>query len=171
MIIRCTQKLLKELRIKPEEPDESMVVSEVGSWHANLLQIDRRKCVIFTHDMTLFTLFSAGLKRPEFDHIDMIFGEVLFKTMRLFDFEQSEIERMLDWSQHNTYSKTSSRSVLGSMNDVAFQIKHTILSNGGLAYTDPGELRTRINETPFKAIGYKYPHDCLKELLAAGGTA
>jgi hypothetical protein len=126
---------------------------------------------MFTHDMTLFTLFSAGLKRTEFDHIDFVFGEVLFKTMRLFDFEQLQIERMLDWSQNNTYTKTNNRSVLGSMNDIAFQIEHAILSNGGLAYTNPDELRTRINKIPFKAIGYQYPRDCLRELLAGGGSA
>ena len=96
MIIRCTQKLLKELRIKPQEPE---VVSEVGSWHANLLRIERRKCVLFTHDMTLFSVFVAGLTRPDFEHIDGVFGQALFKTMLLFDFAQSEIERMLDWSR------------------------------------------------------------------------
>lgn len=36
MIIGCTQKLLKELRLKPQE---TVVVSVLGSWRANLLRI------------------------------------------------------------------------------------------------------------------------------------
>jgi len=163
VIIRCTQKLIKELRIKPLEPEE---VSKVGSWHANLLRIDRRKCVLFTHDMTLFSVFVAGLKRDDFDHIDQVFGQAMFKTMLLFDFEQAEIERMLDWSQHNTFAKTNSRSVLGSMNDMAFHIEYHIHAEGGLAHADFADLHRRINRIPFKAVGYKYPVDGLKALLS-----
>ena len=163
MIIRCTQKLLKELRIKPQEPD---VISEVGNWHANLLSIERRKCVLFTHDMTLFSVFVAGLKRQDFDHLDDVFGQAMFKTMLLFDFEQVEIERMLDWSRHNIYAKTNSRSVLGSMNDMAFQVEHHIHTDGGFGYTDLAELHLRINQIPFKANGYQFPVKCLKVLLS-----
>lgn len=166
MIIRCTQKLLKELRIKPQEPQEPEVVSEVGSWHANLLRIDRRKCVLFTHDMTLFSVFVAGLKRDNFERIDQVFGQALFKTMLLFDFEQSEIERMLDWSLHNTYTKTNSRSVLGSMNDMAFHIEYHIQADGGLAHADLADLHRRINRIPFKAVGFKFPVEGLKDLLS-----
>jgi len=163
MIIRCTQKLLKELRIKPQEPEE---VSKVGSWHANLLRIDRRKCVLFTHDMTLFSVFVAGLKRDDFEHIDQVFGQAMFKTMLLFDFEQAEIERMLDWSKHNIYAKTNNRSVLGSMNDMAFHIEYHIQADGGLAYADFADLHRRINRIPFKAVGFKYPVEGLKALLS-----
>ncbi len=168
MIIRCTQKLLKELRIKPAEPE---VISEVGSWHANLLRIDRRKCLLITHDMSLFSLFVAGLKRPDFEHIDQLFGQAMFRTLRLFDFEQTQIERMLDWSQHNTYAKTNNRSVMGSMNDMAFQIEHRIAHEGGLVHADLDHLLLRINEIPFKAIGYDYPRVRLQALLRTDGTA
>ncbi|MCG8425808.1 MAG: hypothetical protein MI754_00455 [Chromatiales bacterium] len=166
MIIRCTQKLIKELRITPEEPG---VLSEVGSWHANLLRIDRRKCVLFTHDKTLFSLFVAGLKCPDFDAMDMVFGQALFRALRLFDFEQLQIERMLDLSRYITYAKTNSRSVLGSMNDMAFHVEDQIACEGGLDYTDIDELRVHINKIPFKAIGYEYPWKSLYALLSERG--
>ncbi|MBL3600719.1 MAG: hypothetical protein JMN25_12780 [gamma proteobacterium endosymbiont of Lamellibrachia anaximandri] len=165
------------------------MISDVGSWHANLLRIDRRKCVLFTHDMTLFSLFVAGLKRPDFEHIptghkfrlsrqaaqlsyiDQLFGQAMFRSLRLFDFEQTQIERMLDWSQQNTYAKTNNRSVMGSMNDMAFHIEHHIAHEGGLAYADLDRLLLRINEIPFKAIGYEYPRVRLQTLLRTDGTA
>ncbi len=162
MIIRCTQKLLKELRVKPMEPEVS---SEVKSWHANLLRIDRRKCVLFTHDATLFSFFVPGLRRPDFDHFDVVFGEGLFRTLRLFDFNQDQIEEMLDWSRHISYDKTNNRSVLGSMNDLAFHIEYYIADDGGLNTADLAAMHQRINEIPFKAIGYKYPREQLLTLL------
>lgn len=167
MIIRCTQKLLKELRLKPNEP---AVLSQIGSWHANLLTVDGQKCVLFTHDMSLFSVLVVGLKPDDFVHMDEIFGEALFRTLRLCDFGQSEIARMLDWSRHNVYAKSNNRSVLGSMNDLVFHIEHRIEVDGGLAATDLDDLRIAINGIPFKAIGYGYPRRRLEELLtgAAG---
>jgi len=53
-MIRCTQKLLKEL---PMEASEDAAALPSACWHANLLRIDRRKCLLFTHDTTLFSLF------------------------------------------------------------------------------------------------------------------
>lgn len=71
MIIRCTQKLLKELQVKPLVPD---AISDIESRHANLLRIDKRKSVLFTHDITLFSFLVPGLLRPDFDHFDVVVG-------------------------------------------------------------------------------------------------
>ena len=163
MIIRCTQKLIKELRVKPVEPDE---VTELESWHANLLRIEKRKCVLFTHDATLFSFFVPGLRRPEFDHLNIAFGEGLFRTMRLFDFTQTQIEQMLELSRHISYAKTNNRSVLGSMNDLTLHIEYYIADDGGLDTADLATMHQRINEIPFKAVGYKYQRDRLKDLLS-----
>ncbi|MEJ2310416.1 MAG: hypothetical protein P8Z31_02685 [Gammaproteobacteria bacterium] len=168
MIIRCTKKLLKELRIQPVDVEDA---SPVGSWHANLLHVDRRKCAIVTHDLTLFTLFMPGLRRAEFDRFDDVFGQALFRTMRLFDFEQRLIECMLDRSRSNLYTTTNDRSVLGSMNDMAFHIRYFIDAFGGLSVADLDEIATRINRTPFKAIGFAYPSERFADMLDSAGCA
>ncbi len=167
MILRCTQKLLKELRIKPQEPAEP---DEVASWHANLLNIERRKCVLFTHDITLFSLFVPGLKRPDFEHIYHVFGQALFRMLRLFDFSQGQIERMLDWAREISYTKTNNRSVLGSMNDMAFAIEYRVSIAEGLQNVDLDALHHSINETPFKAVNHDYPIVRLRDLLSTQGT-
>ena len=33
------------------------LVTTGESWHANLLRFDRRKCVLFTHDASLYSVF------------------------------------------------------------------------------------------------------------------
>lgn len=162
VIIRCTQKLIKELRIRPADVG---ALNPLASWHANLLLIERRKCVLFTHDQSLFSFVVIGLKRPDFEQMDHVFGQAMFRTLRLFDFEQRHIEQLLDWSQQNSYTKTNNRSVLGSMNDMAFMVQHHIAYEDGLANVDLDELILRINQTPFSAIGYKYPWQKLKALL------
>jgi hypothetical protein len=48
-LIHCTKKLLKELGNPPlQHPDTSPDTQGLGNWYANLLRIDRRKCILGT---------------------------------------------------------------------------------------------------------------------------
>ena len=162
-LIRCTQKLLKEIRVKPTEivPDFELM----GDWHANLLRFERRKCVLFTNSQTLYSIFIPGLKRPDFDIFDEIFQQALFKRLRVEGFSQVQIEKVLEEHQTLSYAKTNSRSVLGSMNDLSFQVETQIKISGGLAYTDFDKLNDELNRIPMGAINYSYSIDVLKETL------
>ncbi|OGW46377.1 MAG: hypothetical protein A2Y66_05380 [Nitrospirae bacterium RBG_13_41_22] len=70
-IIHCTRKLLKELDVPLVEPDNIPSPTEgLGNWYANLLRIDRRKCLIFTNEKSLYTflipkVLKANLKNKE----------------------------------------------------------------------------------------------------------
>jgi len=160
-MIRCTQKLLKDV---PMEPAENVAVLPAACWHANLLRIDRRKCLLFTHDTTLFSLFVPCLTKPDFKHFTDLFGQALFKAMRQFDFSQSQIENMLDRCQDIQVGRTNSRSVLGSMNDMKQMIEWSVYDQGGLAKTNMVELTHMLNYTPFKAIGHSYPVEKMRYL-------
>jgi len=59
MIIRCTKKLLAELKRRPI-PEESEG-DTFWSRHANVFRIERRKCVLITNDTTLFAMFIPAL--------------------------------------------------------------------------------------------------------------
>jgi len=163
-MIRCTQKLLKEL---PMEPSEDVTVLPAACWHANLLRIDRRKCLLFTHDSTLFSLFVPGVAKPDFRHLPDMFGQALFRTMRQFDFSQPQIESMLDRSRNVQVGRTNNRSVLGSMNDMKQMIEFAVFDNGGLGETDIFDLIRMLNHTSYKAIGYNFPVEKMQELTLA----
>lgn len=160
--IHCTQKLLAEI------PDRLIDPSASGeSWHANLLRIDRRKCVLFTHDATLYSVFVPGLKKAEFERLDEVFGQCLFKALLRDEFPQTQIERMLEACRVIRFTRSSNRSVLGSMNDIRFHIGLHVENDGGLTHVDLGQLHHRLNRIPFSAVGYGYPVERLREYLAA----
>jgi hypothetical protein len=47
-LIRCTKKLQKEMGLRKEDlVTTAPEISCLGGWHANLLHIDSRKCVLF----------------------------------------------------------------------------------------------------------------------------
>ena len=137
-ILRCTKKLLNELKTKPSEGTTSS--DEVGSWHANLLRVDRRKCILFTHDATLYSFLVPGLKKPQFKNLIEVFGQNLFKNLIFENFPQNQIESVLDEHREIIIAKTNNRSVLGSMTDLSFQLKYRIAAMGGLVNIDLTEL-------------------------------
>ena len=154
--ICCTQKLAKELNTKLCSPITEN--AGLGNWYANLLRIDRRKCVLFTHEPTLYSVFVAGLKKPDFQHLDDIFLRVLFKQLQEERFATDQIESVLnEYDGKIKYAKTENKSVLGSMNDMVVQIKTEVHISQSLASLDMSSLARRLNVIPFKGIGFEYP--------------
>jgi hypothetical protein len=172
MIIRCTQKLLSELKIKPAVVES--VADSFWCWHANVFYIERRKCVLVTNDKTLFCLFIPSLKKPDFQSFHYVFGQFLFKNLLYEQISQNQIETVLDECREIHYGKTNNRSVLGSMNDQRFQLECFIESMGGLAQTDVYELNHHLNRSIMGAIKYKHPIEMFSEqlnlLLKTSGT-
>ncbi len=163
-LIRCTQKLLKELRVKPSEDEPKF--GYIGDWHANLLRFERRKCVLFTNSDTLYSIFVFGLKRPNFDHLDEIFRQSLFRRLRLEGFSQIQIEKALEEYRTIHFAKTNNRSVLGSMNDLAFQIEANIRSSGGIRNLGLDAINDTLNRTPMGALNYRYGIEALEAKLS-----
>jgi hypothetical protein len=159
-LIRCTQKLLAELRIKPDPADPP---DETG-WHANLLRIEGYHCVLFTHDQTLFSFLVCRPGRIECEHLPAQFGQGLFKALLRSGCTQGQVEAMLNTTHELRFAKTNNRRVLGSMNDMARLLERSIAVSGGLGGAEARELHQLLNETPFKAIGYETPVRRLRDL-------
>ena len=149
-IIRCTNKLLSELKLKSADILHSRY--ELGNWHANLLRIDRRKCVLFTNDRTLYTFLVPGFTKTHFQNFNEVFRQNLFKNLMLEGLPQRYIEIFLDDIRKIEITKTNNRSVLGSMNDLTFQLKYQIAHEGGLLNADIMKLNHELNRIPMSAI-------------------
>jgi len=166
-IIRCTAKLLTELKTKPTNGPSQP--SAWCDWHANLLWVDRKKCVLFTNNQTLYSFFLPSMKKPILENFEEVFRLGLCKRPMNEGFAEPQVEYMLRGHRHIVIAKTNSRSILGSMNDLAFQIKSMIYATGGLANADLSEINRQLNRIPMSAIKYKFSIDELKQLLADAG--
>ena len=162
--IRCTAKLLKELGIKPTNaPDQPPSLCD---WHANLLWLNRKKYVLFTNDQTLYSLLMYWTRTPRLADFLERFKFELFKSLISEGLIEAQIEYLLSKHSQITVTKTNSRSVLGSMNDLNFQIKSMIRVSGGLTDADLSEINRHLNRIPMGAIKYKVGIDELKQRLA-----
>jgi hypothetical protein len=162
-IIKCTTKLLNELGVKPANaPDQPPCLCD---WHANVLRLDRKKYVLFTNDQTLYSLFVPWNKSPWSTDIMERFRFGLLKSLMSEGLAEEQIKYLLSEHAQVTITKTNSRSVLGSMNDLTIQIKSMILVSDGLD-VNFSEVNRQLNRIPMSAIKYQVSIDELKRRLA-----
>jgi len=163
-IIRCTKKLLKE--VGGVIPDLDIRPSFwLESWHANLVVIDRCKCLLVTNDESLYTLFIPGLKKADFKHLKIIINEHLFKSMVYDGLSQSSIEKVLSVGDDLVFTTTNSRSVIGVMNDMKLILEQKVYGNGGMKYCNPFELQHSINRMPIGPLKYEFSLEVFKKKL------
>ena len=143
-----------------EEPH----VSYLGPWHANLIHIDRRKCVLFVNDKTLFNFIAADVSKAQIRELDKLFKGYLSCVLSDESFTEADRARILSEYDEVGYANTNSKSVLGSMNDLAFHYKYSILEAGGVhSYAVPDIIR-RLNRMPMGSLKYVFPIEALRGL-------
>jgi hypothetical protein len=164
-LIRCTKKLQKEIGLKQsdlcaEEPH----FSYLGPWHANLIHIDRRKCILFVNDKTLFNFIVPDVSRAQITELDKLFKGYLSCVLADADIPEADRARILLEYDEVGYANTSSKSVLGSMNDLAFHYKYSIQEAGGVHSPAVPEIIRRLNRMPMGDLKYVFPIEALKAL-------
>jgi len=144
---------------------EELSCCGIGAWYANLLMIERRKCVLFTSEKTLYSFLVPGVKKADFKCFDKLFTANLRLNLESEGFRKDVIEKVMGGYDRIDLGKTRSRSVLGSMNEYAYHYKFGIHGEGGLSSCDILALNKEINRTPMSALGHNYGIDEIRYLL------
>lgn len=126
-----------------------MTLSELpptdDDWYLNLLWIDRQKCLLLTHAGTLLSVFRAGVRRADLRPIgnylfDAIETELRAESLPTDTFSELQIGSV-------RLAKTASRSTLGFMNEMAFELRYLIAASGGLRRCDIDVLNHGLRRT------------------------
>ena len=144
--------------------NEELHFSYLGPWHANLIHIDRRKCVLFVNDKTLFNFIAPDVPRAQIRELDKLFKDYLGCVLADAGIPEADRNRILSEYDEVGFANTNSKSVLGSMNDLAFHYKYSILEAGGVhSYAVP-EIIRRLNHMPMGSLKYVFPIEALKAM-------
>jgi len=157
---------LKQSDLCAEEPH----FSYLGSWHANLIHIDRRKCVLFVNDKTLFNFMVPDVSRAQIRELDKLFMGYLSCVLADARMVEADQVRILSEYDEVAYANTNNKSVLGSMNDLAFHYKYSILEAGGVHSPTVPEIIRRLNRMPMGALKYVFPIEALKAMYQTAET-
>jgi hypothetical protein len=151
VVVRCTRKLLALLH-PARLVQETANPPRASDWYANLLWVERRKCLLVTHAGTLFSAFAPDVRSSQLRP----FGEFVVPLIR----QQLIIEGLpvdlfgsLDRLDVHL-GKTASRSILGCMNDMVSYIESDVAISGGLARCDVTALNKALRRVIHQPTGY-----------------
>lgn len=156
-VLRCTAKLLKAMKARPVS-NPAPATNRLGEWTANLVRVSRIQLVIAVSEPTRFGLV---VDAAPYADITLRLQQRLFKALMFIgvpaDLAATEAETMGSIE----IAATNSRSVLGTLNQFAFEIECDI--HHGLAQA-AAELTERLADTIVcnpKGIGH--PADRVRE--------
>ncbi|MBM4116199.1 hypothetical protein FJ251_00380 [bacterium] len=166
LVLRCTQKLLTELKLPKDELGDP-ADGFLGSWFAHLFRLERRKCVLFTNSQTLYCVLLFGLLKYDFERLPLRFVDALTANLEQEGIPAEAVAR-LRWACHPvTWGPTNNRSVLGSANEYIQLLKHRSQFAPLESPQNAAELSARLNRTPMSALPDVFPIDAISAALHA----
>lgn len=169
ILIRCTQRLLKGA---PKAPLDGFAapLPLLGEWYANAIPLPfpGRWIVMFTSADSLLTVVapgrSLGTALP-------IFQKRLPALLHRIEVPRPSITELLNAFSEMAFSRTANRSILGSMNDLAFQLKVIAGDSARFQDLDLDRLELDLSETPMGALRFGYPREVAANLLAGANLS
>jgi hypothetical protein len=161
VVVRCTKKMLDLLG------GRSVTLSELpptdDDWYLNLVWIERQKCLLLTHAATLFSVFRAGVRiadlRPLGDYLVQAI-EIELRAENLPADTFSELQ-----SGSVRLAKTASRSTVGFMTEMAFELGWIIADTGGLRRCDINVLNNKLRRMLWNRGDYVRPIELVNQRL------
>ena len=166
--LRCTRKLCKFLEIVPVEMPEPPT-GALGDWYANLVPTYAGDIIIFVNERSLVTVavpvWESGNLIPIFrarvEYLLMMIGV----PQKIIDTEISHLDPV-------QFARTASRSLLGSMNDIAWNYQVISEETDYIAHMNLSIAELKLSQMPSGPLNYRYPSEVAKELLLGiGGSA
>ena len=118
--LQCTKKVLK---IVGETKGGSVPLKPtLLSWHVNEFRVDRRKLLLFTNDLTYYSVFWYPATKPHMLNMKNVLASQLMESLMDIGLDVNIAEKYFTGFDHAIFTPTSSRRVLGVMNDQKQQL-------------------------------------------------
>lgn len=134
-------------------------------WYANVLWLDRRKCLLLTHAGTLFPVFVADVRKRDLQPPGPLIAE---RVAAALTDEGLPLDLLgpIEPGAVRT-ARTASRRILGFMNDSALACRHSVELAGGLEHTDLDPLNRFLRRQLHNVDGYRQPLDLALDRLVS----
>lgn len=175
MNVHATKKLLSKLplnensRLSNHPPVAANDVPGLGDWHANLVLIQRRQCVVFVHDATRFTVFIPCLDKADLARLDWHFEDVFVNTLLKSDLAPELLDATTRLLTPLRFDNTCSRSVQSTMTQRVLDLEYSLEYQGEqITNVLPYSTSLRLSDTPSTMKGVKghiWPVSAMHKLI------
>ncbi len=155
--IHCTQKLGKFIKTGIEEG----LPRSDQDWSAHLFFISGRKCIVFVHKKTLYTVMLLDIFKKDMIHINRLFLEALIGQLKM-DNILGAYEALIRnvYKEISVVSTDNDRQTLGTINNLV-----SIFQNMDLESTRK-YIANGVNIMPWKSVKFKLPKDMMLQMLS-----
>ncbi|WP_206618025.1 hypothetical protein [Hahella sp. KA22] len=161
--LHCTKKLLAKLPVNESgtlpNQESNSTESPLSGWHANLIILQRRQCVLFVHDATRFPLFAPSLKKADFARLDWHFTDVFMNTLLKVGASEQALENAQRFLAPLVCDSVCNRSVQGTMNQMTQDLENRLwFDRSSVKDLLPYSTSAWLTERPCNVKGVK---DCI----------
>jgi len=170
LYVHCTAKLAKAARLKREPAPGNDTLHWLDCWYANIIPLSRTsELILFTNAPSLFTIL---VSQPA-GKVTLFAAVAEFRRKLGLPLIEAKIDPRIVSAvteRHARYAtcKTASRSVLGSMTDIAFNIPYYRFPQEHEEETlNVDNLQSMLNEVPHGPLGYQFPIERFRDLASS----
>lgn len=160
--IYCTQKLGKFIKTGIEQG----LPRTDQDWSAHLFFISGRKCIVFVHKKTLYTVLLLDILKKDMTHINRLFLDALIGQLKADNILGNHEALIRDlYKEISLVSTDNDRKTLGTINNIVSIFQgHFADLESARRYASDG-----INKMPWQALKYAYSKDIMEiELKLVG---
>lgn len=162
MIINCTNKFQKNLKVKLEKEE---IGDPILSWHGDIITLNRRKTLVLVNDLSKFVIILFGLQAKDFENIGELIKEGIKKSFLKYGIKENIVDKYLHEAKSIKFSKSQSQSELSYLIGVKREVDYYeyCIKDG---YTFQEELSSKISDKfIYKILDFKSSGEMLvKEL-------
>jgi hypothetical protein len=165
-VLRLTAKLLTGIDDQPS-PESAATPSPFGDWYGHIFTFERRKCVMFINEPTLFVCPVLGVRKSDYRQIIPFFLGALVQTLNTMHFSEKEVDWILAMQKDIAIGRATNRGTLGSLNNRVTDIRTHFAWHLGFENCDIGSVTKWLNEAPMKPIAYANGLERMRNLVAS----
>lgn len=157
MRIHVTKKMADKLKKTGHEIADTLDdrPSVLGDWHANIITIQRRQCIVFTHDETRFTVALTGVTQKEIKALTFWFKDMFANAMFKLGYPAALVEWAVGSIGELSFDTQCSRSVQGTLRTMAADLESYTWDGSNIMELGPYSLSASLSDRPCRTKGMK----------------
>ncbi len=122
---------------------------------ANITTIQRRQCLVFTHDQTRFSLALIGVTQKELKALTFWFSDMLANTMLKLGYPAELMERAVSSFSELSFDTQCSRPVQGTLRNMIWDLESFTWDSTQITDLAPYSTSASLCERPCSIKGMK----------------
>ena len=158
------------------QPDQDITtINPLSHWHANLITLQRRNCILLVHDATRFPIFIKGLVKADFARFNWLFEDGLMNTLLKVGASQQQLDMAASLLSPCQFDTHCNRSVQGAMNQMKGDLEYRLwYDNAKLEDFNSYRTGAWLADRPCTVKGLKdciWPIKAMLKLLSGGDSS